>query len=207
MNRILTTGVLVLLLVLGAGGCATKKDVAKGFAQVEQNMQELESSIEDSQTRIAANEQEIRDQDGRIVQVSDETKAALARIEEVEDLAMGKLLYEVMLNNDAVKFDSGKAALSESGKAIIDELVQRLKVENRDLFVEIQGHTDATGSVERNQELGLERAEAVRRYMSMAGVPLHRMSVISYGETEPMTDNRTREGRRSNRRVVILVLE
>lgn len=209
MNRMLTAGtpVLALLLVLGAGGCATKKQVAKSFADVERSMQDLESSIEENQTRIATSEQVIRDHDGRIIEVSDETKTALARIEEVEQLAMGKLLFEVVLNNDAVKFDFDTAELTPEGQEAIKSLVNRLIIEDRNVFIEIQGHTDSTGSEEHNYELGLKRAEAVRRHLSLQGLPLHRMSVISYGESEPVADNNTREGRRENRRVVLLVLE
>jgi outer membrane protein OmpA-like peptidoglycan-associated protein len=201
------TPVLALLLVLGAGGCATKKQVAKSFADVERSMQDLESSIEENQTRIATSEQVIRDHDGRIIEVSDETKTALARIEEVEQLAMGKLLFEVVLNNDAVKFDFDTAELTPEGQEAIKSLVNRLIIEDRNVFIEIQGHTDSTGSEEHNYELGLKRAEAVRRHLSLQGLPLHRMSVISYGESEPVADNNTREGRRENRRVVLLVLE
>ncbi len=66
----------------------------------------------------------------------------------------------------------------------------------RDVYVEIQGHTDSTGSEAYNQQLGLERAEAVRRYLSRGhGFALHRLSVVSYGESEPAVDNDTRENR------------
>lgn len=206
MNRMLSAA-LVLLLVLGAGGCATKKQVAQSFADVERSMQDLESSIEDNQTRIATSEQVIRDQDGRIIEVSEETKAALARIEQVEEVAMGKLLYQVVLNNDAVKFEFDQAELLAEGQSALKSLVDRLVIENRNVFIEIQGHTDSTGAEEYNYELGLKRAESVRRHLSVQGIPLHRMSVISYGESEPVADNNTREGRRTNRRVVLLVLE
>jgi len=207
MNRMMTAALLVLLLVLGAGGCATKKQVAQSFAEVERSMQDLEGSIEDNQTRIATSEQVIRDHNGRIVEVSDETKTALASIAEVEEVAMGKLLYQVVLNNDAVKFDFDKAELLPEGQQALKSLVDRLVIENRNVFIEIQGHTDTTGAEDYNYELGLMRAESVRRHLSLQGIPLHRMSVISYGETAPVADNDTREGRRTNRRVVLLVLE
>lgn len=207
MNRMLTAGLLMLLLVLGAGGCASKKQVAQSFAEVERSIADLENSIEDNQTRIATSEQVIRDHNGRIVEVSEETKAALARIEEVEESSMGKLLYQVVLNNDAVKFDFDNAELQPEGQAALKALVDRLVIENRNVFIEIQGHTDSMGSEEYNYLLGLKRAESVRRYLSLQGVPLHRMSVISYGKSDPVADNSTAEGRRTNRRVVLLVLE
>jgi len=75
------------------------------------------------------------------------------------------------------------------------------------VFIEIEGHTDNVGAVQYNQELGLERAEAVKRYLYEAHqVPLHKMNVISYGEEKPVAPNNTKKGRAQNRRVVIKVL-
>ena len=75
------------------------------------------------------------------------------------------------------------------------------------MFLEIEGHTDSTGSAELNQKLGLERAEAVKMYLyEQHKVPLHKMNVISYGEDKPSAPNDTRDGRAQNRRVVIRVL-
>ena len=112
-----------------------------------------------------------------------------------------------MLSNDDVRFSLEKAELSDDAKAVLDGFVAGLKSENQNVFVEIQGHTDASGDETYNMTLGEKRAEAVRRYISRAGVPLHRMSVISYGESEPVADNSTREGREQNRRVVLVVLK
>ena len=74
------------------------------------------------------------------------------------------------------------------------------------MFVEIQGHTDATGSDTVNQQLGLKRAEAVRLHLARAGMPLARMATISYGESAPLAENSTREGRSANRRVHMIVM-
>ena len=74
-------------------------------------------------------------------------------------------------------------------------------------MIEIEGHTDNVGGKEYNEQLGLERAEAVKRYLyEQHQVPLHKMNVISYGEDKPAAENRTRDGRAQNRRVVIKVL-
>jgi outer membrane protein OmpA-like peptidoglycan-associated protein len=81
-----------------------------------------------------------------------------------------------------------------------------LKAENQNVYLEIQGHTDSVGPEEYNFRLGLERAETVRRYLSESGIPLHRISVISYGEERPVATNKTKDGRSQNRRVVIQVL-
>ena len=73
--------------------------------------------------------------------------------------------------------------------------------------LEIEGHTDSTGSAELNERLGLERAESVKQYLyEQHQVPLHKINVISYGEEKPVAPNDTREGRAQNRRVVVRVL-
>jgi outer membrane protein OmpA-like peptidoglycan-associated protein len=72
--------------------------------------------------------------------------------------------------------------------------------------VEIQGHTDSTGTPAYNMRLGEERAEAVRRFMNQQGVPLNRMSTISYGQDHPVAPNDTKVGRAQNRRVVVVVM-
>ena len=78
---------------------------------------------------------------------------------------------------------------------------------------ELVGHwafdvTDNAGSTEYNYSLGEKRAMAVRNYLSESGgIPLHAMNTISYGESRPVADNGTQEGRSMNRRVVVRVLE
>jgi outer membrane protein OmpA-like peptidoglycan-associated protein len=96
--------------------------------------------------------------------------------------------------------------LSKEAREQLDAFAERLKGENKNVYLEIQGHTDATGAEEINYRLGEARAEAVRRYLNKQGVALNRMSTISYGKSEPVESNKTREGRSKNRRVVVIVL-
>jgi len=85
--------------------------------------------------------------------------------------------------------------------------VQKLKAEPNGAYIEIEGHTDNAGSKDLNYKLGLERAESVKRYLyEQHQVPLHKISVISYGEEKPIAPNNTKTGRAQNRRVVIKVL-
>jgi peptidoglycan-associated lipoprotein len=97
--------------------------------------------------------------------------------------------------------------LPDEAKAKIDEMVAGLKADPKNVFIEIEGHTDNVGSKVYNEHLGLERAEAVKRYLYEAHqVPLHKINVISYGEDKPVAPNNKRDGRAQNRRVVIKVL-
>ena len=86
-------------------------------------------------------------------------------------------------------------------------MVAQVKSQKAAIWVEIEGHTDNTGDAAFNQALGLARAEAVKRYLyEQHQVPLHKMNAISFGEEKPVMDNKTRDNRSQNRRVVIKVL-
>jgi outer membrane protein OmpA-like peptidoglycan-associated protein len=92
-------------------------------------------------------------------------------------------------------------------KAELDKVVQALAADPKNVYLEIEGHTDGIGSPTHNERLGLQRAEAVKKYLyEQHNVPLHKMNVISFGESKPVAPNKTREGRSQNRRVVIKVL-
>jgi len=197
----------VALLAIGASGCATKKYVEGEVGAVNTRVDGIQGQVEDNQTKI-------RDHDGRIASNATAASAASKTAQEALDraiaagkLAEGKFLYETVLSDDKVKFGFDKAELSDDAKAALDSFADSLRNDNQNVYIEIQGHTDNIGGEEYNYKLGEKRAETVRRYLSLKGVPLHRMSVISYGEMEPVADNKTREGRSANRRVVLVVLK
>jgi len=199
---------ILAVVALTATGCATKKYVQSETGAVHTRVDDVEAQVEENQTEIHRTNERVSEHDRRIGEASKTAQEALQRAQEAGKLAEGKLLYETVLTDDKVRFGFDKAELSDTAKAALDEFATQLKAQyNRDVYIEIQGHTDATGSEEYNIELGLERAEAVRRYLNQKhGIPLHRMSVISYGESEPIADNDTRDGRGQNRRVVLVVL-
>jgi peptidoglycan-associated lipoprotein len=198
--------VVTLMLALFQLNCATNKSVKKEVSRIDKEMDTLEASVETNESRIKEHDATLADQGTQVQNLSQEAKDALARAQSAEKLAQGKLLYEVTLSDDAVKFGFDKTEISPKAKEVLDNLVGQLKAENKNVYIEIQGYTDSVGNPQYNMKLGLERAEAVRRYLSQEGIPLHRLNTISYGETNPITDNKTREGRSKNRRVVLVVL-
>jgi outer membrane protein OmpA-like peptidoglycan-associated protein len=105
-----------------------------------------------------------------------------------------------------VKFPVDSAKLSPEAEERLTAFADKLKTDNRNVYLEIQGHTDSRGSASLNQRLGEERAEAVRLFMNQHGVPLNRMATISYGKEDPAASNKTRTGRAQNRRVVLIVM-
>ncbi|HUO87419.1 MAG TPA: OmpA family protein [Thermoanaerobaculia bacterium] len=203
--------IVVTVVAVAASGCTTKKytrDYVAGETRVvNERIDGVEEQVEQNQTRLSTHERRIEETAGEARQASATAREALERAQEAGRLAEGKFLYEVLLTDQDVRFGFDRTELSPEAKAALDTFAESLKSENKGVYVEIQGHTDAVGQEAYNEELGLERAEAVRRYLNREhGVPLHRMNVISYGEAAPISDNGSREGRAQNRRVALVVL-
>jgi OOP family OmpA-OmpF porin len=102
-------------------------------------------------------------------------------------------------------FDFDKSAVKPAGKAALDDLLLKLKGMNTEVVVTV-GHTDSVGSNEYNQKLSLRRAEAVKAYLVGAGMEATRVYIEGKGETQPLADNATAEGRAKNRRVTVEVV-
>ncbi|HXW06589.1 MAG TPA: OmpA family protein [Vicinamibacterales bacterium] len=223
-ERMLKKGLLVIpVLALTLGGttaCATKKFVRGEVAQVNEKVETLTKTVEETQERTRANETRIGEVDQKVGVADQKAVAAGQRAEEARvaaekvnsraeaiEKASKRLVYEVVLSEDKGGFKFGQAVVPEAATGEIDQLVQTLKANPNGAYIEIEGHTDNTGPKDINYRLGLERAENVKRYLyENHQVPLHKINVISYGEEKPIAPNNTRDGRAQNRRVVIKVL-
>ena len=204
-------GVAVVAL-LASTGCVTKKVYRK-------NVDETNSKIDGVQTATETNERRIgdlgRDTDAKITSVrGDVQKAveigntALSQAKDAQKLARGKILWSITLSDDRVKFGFDQAKIPPEAAQALDDLASKVKGMDKTVYIEIEGHTDSIGSEEHNLKLGDKRAGSVLNYLhEKGGLPLHAMSVISYGESQPVAENNTREGRAQNRRVVVRVLE
>jgi peptidoglycan-associated lipoprotein len=204
----LTVLLSAALLAIAATGCATKKYVKEETGAVNTRVDQVQGQVEQTQTRLNEHDQKIAATDQKVGEISKTAQEALQRAQEAGKLAEGKFLYETVLTDDKVKFGFNKSLLSPEAKSALDEFAQKIKGENKPVYVEVQGHTDNVGSAKYNEELGQARADAVRRYLNeKQAFPLHRMNVISYGKTAPIADNKTRQGRAQNRRVALVVLQ
>lgn len=202
MSRLSPLIVASSALLLSA--CATKDFVRETVAPVQTSVDGLGSRVQAHDEGLKALDGRLTGSEARIAALQEE---AAARAQAAANLpAPPGLLMSTLLTDDKIKFSSGRAQLTAQAGQELDQLVAKLKADNQPVFIEIQGHTDATGSDALNQQLGLKRAEAVRLYLARAGLPLARMSTISYGETAPLADNNSREGRSTNRRVQLIVM-
>ncbi len=202
VSFMLSSGAL-LLGTFGLTACASKtyvtEEVAKTSVVTDKRIDDVESQVEATQTKV-------KQHDTKLTELDNATRQALERAQQAGKLAEGKFIFSLVLSDDAVKFPVNKHELSAEAREQLDAFAERLKVENKNVYLEIQGHTDATGPDALNLRLGEARAETVRRYLNKQGVALNRMSTISYGKAEPVESNKTREGRSKNRRVVVIVL-
>jgi peptidoglycan-associated lipoprotein len=193
--------------LVGTTGCATKKYVKTETGAVNTRVDEVQGQVEQNQTRLDSHEKTLASHEQKMGEISQTAQDALKRAQDAGKLAEGKFLYETVLTDEKVKFGFDTSDLSPEATAALDDFAAKIKQDNKNVYVEIQGHTDNIGSDKYNQELGLLRAEAVRRYLNQKqNFPLHRINVISYGKTTPVADNKTRSGRSQNRRVVLVVL-
>jgi peptidoglycan-associated lipoprotein len=211
---------IAVLAVGGSTACASKKFVRTSVGEVNDKVDSLGQSVEETQERTRKNEGRISEVDQKAgaaaqsaQQANEAASAAHSAANEVNgrvdtmDKANKRLVFEVVLSEDQGGFKFGKTDLPDDTKAKLDELVQQLKQDPKNVYLEIEGHTDNVGSKLVNEKVGMERAEAVKKYLyEQYQVPLHKMNVISYGEDKPIAPNKTKEGRAQNRRVVIKVL-
>jgi len=220
MKQMVRTGVAVLVMALAGSACATKGFVRESVGGVNDKVETLGQSIEATQQQTKENAARITQVDQKADQAGASAKtaqgaattarsaadAAATKAAAVET-ASKRLIFQVVISDNQGNFQLGKADLPDDVRAKLDELANKLKADPAGNYIEIEGHTDATGSPAMNERLGLARAENVKRYLyETYQIPLHKINVISYGEDKPVAPNNTRDGRAQNRRVVIKVL-
>ncbi len=103
-----------------------------------------------------------------------------------------------------VNFEFDKATLTPDAKTLLD-MVSDALLARTDIIIELDGHTDSKGSETYNQTLSQRRAESVKQYLVGRGVDAGRMTTVGFGESQPVADNATDEGREYNRRVELKV--
>jgi len=222
---------IAVLAIGGSTACATKKFVRTSVGEVNDKVDSVGRSLEETQERTRQNEAKITEVDQKAqaaaqaadqkatsagsaaqqaqsaaTQANSAATAAGSKADAV-DKAAKRIMFEVVLSEDEGNFAFGKTLLPDDAKSKLDQMITRIKADPKGAFFEIEGHTDNVGDKMYNEKLGMERAEAVKRYLyEQHQIPLHKMNVISYGEDKPVAPNKDRAGRAQNRRVVIKVL-
>jgi peptidoglycan-associated lipoprotein len=224
MRKSLFAASLLALTVAVAPACATKKFVRTEVGNVNSKVDTLTGTVEETQERTRKNEERIGQVDQKAeaagrsaTEARAAADAAAGAAKEVDtrlgtrintvEAASRKLVFEVTLSEDQGNFAFGKTDLPDAAKMRLDEVIRQIKADPKNVFFEIEGHTDNVGSPTTNERIGMERAEAVKRYLyEQHQIPLHKINVISYGEEKPVAPNNKRDGRAQNRRVVVKIL-
>ncbi len=183
--------------------------------------QSLEQDLADSSARVAEMDEEIRLLDERLGGATAERQALMQRLQrqarvreqfdQIEQMFTRDQAIVFREGNDitmrlvGLSFASGSAQVESSYYPFLEQVERAIDVFPRSALV-VEGHTDSYGSDETNLKLSQARAEAVMTYMVNAmRIPTNRLTAIGYGETRPIANNETTEGRARNRRIDIVI--
>lgn len=189
--------------------------------ELRERAQQNELDLDESRTRIGELEEEIRDLDERLGGVSQERVALVQRLEAEARIREQFETIETLFSRDEARisregntivlrlvgltFASGRAEVDAAYRSLLENVNRAATVFPRSQIV-IEGHTDSYGSDENNMTLSRQRAESVSAYLtSEFGVPAFRISAVGYGETRPIANNETSQGRERNRRIDVRI--
>jgi OOP family OmpA-OmpF porin len=183
--------------------------------------EQAELDLTDSRARVVELEEEIRDLDARLGGVSQERVALVQRLEAEERIREQFAAIENMFERDEARvsregnrmvirlvgltFASGQDVVRPAYRPLLEKLKRAADVFPRSQLT-IEGHTDSYGGDENNLALSRRRAEAVGSFLtSELQVPAVRISSVGYGETQPIANNDTEQGRARNRRIDVII--
>ncbi len=129
-----------------------------------------------------------------------ETLVFYAELREEDDTPTAEVTEERIEVGQRIRFEVDRAHIREESHGILNE-VGRVLEENPDLRIRVEGHTDTTGESAYNMQLSDDRAAAVVEYLTDYGIDADRLESEGFGDTQPIADNATEEGRAQNRRV------
>ena len=192
-------------------GCATKSFVREEMQNSEiklgQQLSQQRESLNRQESRVSKLETDLPGVAGKATSAAEKASQALSKAEQTDSRLIRlwanrnkRELFETVVLN----FGFDKWMLDDRGETTLLGVIKELK-ENPNLFVDLEGYTDVTGPVPYNVELSQRRVEAVRRFLVEKGVELSRIHAVGLGPVHPAGDNKTKEGRRQNRRVALKV--
>lgn len=167
----------------------------------EQQALATREQLDNTKSALTAAQQEAENQRRARSAADDRTKDLLSQIEGLKTQQSERGL--VVTVSGSVLFATNKSELLPAAKKSLSDVAKALKEDKRQLVV--VGHTDSTGSDDLNQRLSEARAKSVRQYLVSQGVEDGRIRAEGMGETQPIADNASPEGRANNRRVEIIL--
>lgn len=157
-----------------------------------------------SQQQLDSTRQNLASTRGQLAEAESRTRAAMASLEQVARVKEESRGTVITLDG-SVLFISGKSELLPIAQKKLDDVAKALKDVEESQKVVIEGHTDSNGDDAFNMTLSQQRADSVRTYLVSKGVKAERITATGKGETQPLAQNATPEGRANNRRVEIII--
>ncbi len=174
----------------------------KDKSQLDASVQDMQAALADLEARKAASDARVREYQDLLSKFKELIDAGRLTVKIVDGRMVVKLASDIL-------FASGKAALSDEGRANLTDVAGVL-ASIPDRTFQVEGHTDndpiKTERFPSNWELGAARAIAVVRTLNEGGVPITHLSAASYADNRPVKPNDSREGKASNRRIEIVVI-
>ncbi len=182
----------------------TEQELAQVRTELQDKGQEYSESLRAREAELAKRQQQLEQEREARREAEKRAEAALKSLEKLAKVQQEEKRLVITLSG-AVLFEFGKATLLPSAKRRLDEVATALKAQDANKPIVIEGHTDSVGTDTNNKQLSQERANAVRQYIVSKGVAAARVEAVGRGETDPIADNSTPEGRANNRRVEIII--
>jgi OmpA-OmpF porin, OOP family len=227
-NRFFLLVAISLVALLMVSGCATKKfvrqEITTSETKTNQKIDQETAKLSGQINELSALNKQLS---SRIEQVSDRASAADAKAEEAKGIGLDakkdaqtantgvqdlRTKFEnrnnyALVDTKSVLFGFNKADLTDEGKATLDE-VARVVAGNKNAVLTLEGYTDSIGDDAYNIILSEKRVKSVVRYLvGEKNYDLNRLFIIGMGNTNPVADNKTADGRKQNRRVTVKILE
>jgi len=168
--------------------------------QLSQQAQDLKKK----ERELEARNKELQGEKSARIEAEKKAAAAMASLAEIARVKEEQRGMVITLDG-AVLFASGKATLLPIAEQKLGQVAEVLQNQDDSKKIVVEGHTDSVGSDENNRRLSQDRADAVRAFLVTKGVPSDRISSVGRGESTPIGDNKTPDGRAMNRRVEIIV--
>jgi outer membrane protein OmpA-like peptidoglycan-associated protein len=168
--------------------------------QLSQQAQDLKKK----ERELEARNKELQGEKSARIEAEKKAAAAMASLAEIARVKEEQRGMVITLDG-AVLFASGKATLLPIAEQKLGQVAEVLQNQDDSKKIVVEGHTDSVGSDENNRRLSQDRADAVRAFLVTKGVPSARISSVGRGESTPIGDNKTPDGRAMNRRVEIIV--
>lgn len=187
-----------------------RKKASKAMAENEEALAKVRKELAAQEDKLSANAQALKERENELVaereariEAEKKYQAAMKSLEEI-----GKVKEEsrgLVITLGGVLFTTGKAELLPITREKLEKVATVLQEQDPNKRIVVEGHTDSVGTDANNQRLSQRRADAVREYLISRGVESHRISAVGKGESQPVADNGSPEGRANNRRVEIVI--